>query len=429
VEPHHRQANRPFVERALEDPDTYRARAATRLDVASSGLAALAAGERLLEEIKNKPGLTGFFERAAEAPLSEGGVDEQPERSRDTPADDPGAEEARPEGQPAAEGEASEGEQHAPEVPGRDARRAVRRATCAGREEADGVASAMAGWGLAPADLARVPLGERLELLKLLSGERMAHLLEMVGRMRNMARKSARNAVRERTDEIHSVQTSGDVFRLLPSELAALASEVPERRLEAEARLIEGHSLSWELKAHEKEKRGPVVAMIDSSGSMEGHPMEWAAAVALGVVDLAAGRGGLSKRASALLHFNERIISEVRFAPGERDPRKLLCVATVGASGGTAYEPALERALEIAAESFYEGADLLLITDERCRLGDPFLRKFLGEKQRRRMRLFSVVIGARSSGELERYSDGVWTLGDLAGGYPDDVAAKLFGSL
>jgi hypothetical protein len=430
VEPRHRRANRPFALRALEDPDTYRARAATRLDVASSGLAALAAGERLLEEIRNRPDLRGFLDRAAGAPRSEGGVDGQPERSGDAPADEPGAEEgAPPDGPPAPYREGTEGQQHAPEVPGRDARRAVRSATRAGREEADRMVKAMAGWGLAPADLARVPLGERLELLKLLSGSQMARLLEMVGKMRNLARKSARDAVRERADELHSVESSGDVFRLLPSELAALASDILERRLEAEARLLAGGSLSWELNAQEKEKRGPVIAMIDSSGSMEGHPMEWATAVALGVVDLAAGRGGLPKRSSALVHFNARVVSEVRFAPGERDPRKLLCVATVGASGGTAYEPALECALEIAAESSYDGTDLLLVTDEQCRLGDPFLRKFLGEKQRRRMRLFSVLIGARSSGELERYSDGVWTLGDLAGSYPDEAAAELFGSL
>jgi uncharacterized protein with von Willebrand factor type A (vWA) domain len=257
----------------------------------------------------------------------------------------------------------------------------------------------------------------------------MARLLEMVGRMRNLARKSARDSVRQRTDEVHSVKTSGELPRLLPSELAALASDIPERRLEAEARLLTGGSLSWSLKGREKEKRGPVIAMIDSSGSMEGHPMEWATAVGLGAVDLAAGRGGLPKRSSALVHFNGRVVSEVSFAPGERDPKKLLCAATVGASGGTAYEPPLERALEIAAESDYDGADLVLVTDELCRLGDPFVRRFLGEKERRRMRLYSVLIGARSSGELERYSDAVWTLGDLAGGYPDDVAAELFGSL
>ena len=81
-----------------------------------------------------------------------------------------------------------------------------------------------------------------------------------------------------------------------------------------------------------------------------------------------------------------------------------------GPFGGTAYEPAIERALEIAAESDYDGADLVLVTDERCRLGERFLRRFLGEKERRRMRLYSVLIGARSSGELERYSDAVWTL-------------------
>jgi hypothetical protein len=45
------------------------------------------------------------------------------------------------------------------------------------------------------------------------------------------------------------------------------------------------------------------------------------------------------------------------------------------------------------------------------------------------MRLYSVLIGVRPSGELERYSDGVWALRDLAGGYPIEVAAELFGSL
>jgi uncharacterized protein with von Willebrand factor type A (vWA) domain len=236
--------------------------------------------------------------------------------------------------------------------------------------------------------------------------------------------------VRGRTDEIRSVETSGELSRLLPSELAALASDVPERRLEAEARLVEGRSLCWQLKSREKEKRGPVIPMIDSSGSMEGYPMEWATAVALGVVDLAAGRGGLPKRASALVHFNERVLSEVRFAPGERDPKKLLCVATVGASGGTRYEPAIERALEMAAEPAYEGADLLLVTDELCRLDDPFLERLLEEKKHRRMRFFSVLIGSpRSSGELERYSDRVWTLRDLGGTYPDHAAGELFGSL
>ncbi len=162
--------------------------------------------------------------------------------------------------------------------------------------------------------------------------------------------------------------------------------------------------------------------VVHNSGSMgealAGSPhkkMEWATAVALGLVDLAAGRGGTPKRASAVLFFNTGVAHEVRFAPGERDARKLLGVATVSAGGGTSYEPAIERALEIARESEFDGADLVLVTDELCRVGEGFLEGFLEEKQRRKMRLLSVVVGYASSGELGRYSDRVWPLTDLAG--------------
>jgi len=240
--------------------------------------------------------------------------------------------------------------------------------------------------------------------------------------MRSLARQKAKEKVRERRDEVHSIELSGDLGCLLPSELALLASPQEERSLTALGRLARGESLSWELRGKEKEKKGPLIAMIDSSGSMgealAGSPhkkMEWATALALGLVDLSAGRGGLPRRASAVLFFNARVAHEVRFAPGERDARKLLDVATVRAGGGTSYEPAIERALEIARESDYAGADLVLVTDELCRADEGFLNAFLEEKERRKMRLLSVVVGYASGGELARYSDRVWALTDLAG--------------
>lgn len=86
------------------------------------------------------------------------------------------------------------------------------------------------------------------------------------------------------------------------------------------------------------------------------------------------------------------------------------------------------RALEIAADSEYEGADLVLITDELCRVNEEFVEDFLAEKERRKMHLFSVLIGYSSSGELGRYSDQVWTLTDLAGPATwADAASEVFG--
>ena len=429
VEPRHRRANRPFVERTLDDPDTYRARATTRLDVPASALSALAAGERLLEEIKNRPSLAEFFDAAAERPPDFPGPEDGT----------PDAPQGEPQATPEPDDEQEDGgtpPEPSPELPGRDARRAARAAANAGREEAENLAGALSGWGLTPADLKRVPLGDRLRLLKALSAEEMGRLIDLVGKMRFLARQKAREKVRERRDEVHSVELSGDLSRVLPSELALIASPQEERSLAALGRLARGESLSWELRGKEKEKKGPLIALVDCSGSMDDpfgggssasptasptaspsahNKMEWATAVALGLVDLAAGRGGAPKRASAVLFFNAQVVHEERFAPGERDARKLLGVATVRAGGGTDYVPAIARALEIAAESEYRGADLVLVTDELCRVGDRFLGGFLAEKARLKLRLLSVVIGSATSGELGRYSDRVWPLTDLAG--------------
>jgi uncharacterized protein with von Willebrand factor type A (vWA) domain len=161
--------------------------------------------------------------------------------------------------------------------------------------------------------------------------------------------------------------------------------------------------------------------------------MEWATAIALALVDLAAGRRGssASKRRSHVLYFNERVVHEVAFAPGERDPRKLLSVATVGAGGGTDYRAALDRALEILAGGApaYAGADVLLVTDAICALDDEYVRRLLAEKGRMGFALYSVLIGSADTTELARYSDEVFCPTDLTGSEagPDGVAGEVFG--
>jgi uncharacterized protein with von Willebrand factor type A (vWA) domain len=468
VRPIFRRANRPFLERLLDDPDTYKARAATRLDAAASGLAALACGEKLIEEIQNRPALGEYLERSLREPSREmpgdddeggdvgepvesglgsddeetsgsggrinaSGGDETVVNDESTPDENGDADAVEPQ-TGTDEDSDSDGAEPGSETPdaddrrfpSRDARRAVRSASRAAGEEARKIGEALSGWGLSPADLVRVPFGERLDLLKRLSGPEMLSLSEIVGRMRNLARRASREKMRDRSDEIHSIETSSDLSRLLPTELSALASEIPVIRLAAEARLIEGRSAAWRLAPRKKEERGSVVALVDVSLSMEGHPLQWATAVALGVVDLAAGRNGLPRRASAVLHFNTRVVSEVRFAPGERDAAKLLAVASVGASGGTAYEPAIVRAMEITSEFGFDGADILLITDQLCHVGEAFVESLIADKERSGVKLYSVLIGASSSGELERYSDRVWLLSELAVA-GEEAAGELFG--
>ena len=277
------------------------------------------------------------------------------------------------------------------------------------------------------------PLGKRFELARRLRGKDLWRLADLVGRMRRLAAAKRRRKEVAKHDEVYSVTLGGDPARMLPSELAAgLASRNPLRRRDFYRRLAEGQILSHELRAEERSGRGPVVALIDASGSMSGQNMEWAVAVTLALVDATAGRGrGGPKRRSSVLFFNSQLVREVAFEPGERDAKKLLEVAAVGAGGGTDYRPALARAVEIAGGSGHEGADLLLVTDALFRLPEGSVEELEGHKGRLGFRLYSVLIGAdrrRAGEELGRYSEEVWVAADLAAD-GDEVAGSVFGRI
>lgn len=424
------KANRPFVERLLEDDETRRTRINTRLDDMSAALAALAAGEKVLEEIEDRPELSEFVEQASsedERPDEEQDDAEEGDSRTETP--DPDEQEAPSQPDPDARQTAPSPPPAPPQAPPpRDLRRAIRAAAEAGAEDAEATEEALAGWGLDPADLASVPLGERIELARQLRNPRFKGQFDLVGSMRNLAHAKASEKVKSRSDEIHSIELSGDISRMLPSELAAgLASPSRERRLDFYRRFAEGQILSYELMADEKQAKGPIVAAIDCSASMSGHNMQWAIAVALALVDLASGGGANAsdKRPAALVFFNESVKKTVRFAPGERDPYKLLEVATTGASGGTAYEPAIKQVFALCEESAHQGADVLLVTDGICRVPEEFSQWVREEKSRMNSSFYSVLIGSTQSGELQRYSEEVWTVTDLISA-GDDTAAEIF---
>ena len=421
VEERHRRTNRPFVERLLEDEKTRVARLWTRLDPLSSGLATLAAGRRVLEEITEEPEPKDSSQRAQEDP--------PPTEQQSGTGEDPPGEGAGTGGPPPEEGTGDEGEPTEDEL-----RRAIRAAAGEALEEAENLHEALSGWGLSPADLSKVPLGERFELARRLRGKDLRRLADLVGRMRHLAAAKRRKKEKERREEVHSVTLGGDPARILPAELAAgLASRNPSRRLDFYRRLAEGQILSHELRAEDPSGRGPVVALIDASGSMSGQKMEWAVAVAVALVEEAAGgrRRGAPRRRASVLFFNSRPVREVDFEPGERDAKKLLDVATVGASGGTDYRPALTRAVEIVGGSRHEGADLLLVTDALFRLPEGSVEELAGHKRRLGFRLYSVLIGAdrrRAEEELGRYSEEVWVAADLAAD-GDGVAGSVLGRI
>ncbi|WP_243684688.1 vWA domain-containing protein [Methanosarcina barkeri] len=88
--------------------------------------------------------------------------------------------------------------------------------------------------------------------------------------------------------EVHSVTFSGDLQTLLPAETVKLINPLLKRKFYAD--MLEGKLLTYQLKGENwnsdsagKKRKGPVVALVDTSASMRGSPELLAKAVVLAV--------------------------------------------------------------------------------------------------------------------------------------------------
>ncbi len=432
VDPAHLRSNRPFVEKLREDEGTMIARLDTATDEVASALATVEAAKRILEELARRPELKDWMDREA-TPRPEDGA--QPDPPEGDPASGSGPKDANtPDGD--APPDPSPDAEPIPAGFAAELRAMARAAARAAGAEAQGHAGALRDWGMRPADLRTAPIGERLEIARKLKTKRMQDLADLLGRMRNHRRATERRKLKANRDEVHGIETSGEIGRALPSEIAqAFDTKNPRRKLDFYRRLSERSVSSYALRADEPMGRGPVFAMIDSSGSMMGAPMAWASAVALALAHAASGRAGTGARRVHAIFFNARVVLETELAPGETDVRKFLALGTVEASGGTDYVPPFLRALDVLSRGPRKpdegAADLLLVTDGACALPEDFAARLREEKAARGAKLVCVLVGDHArAGSVEAFSDDVLRASDLArASGARDAAGYLFESL
>lgn len=386
------KVNRPFVQKFMEDPATAETRIHTMLDDLAAGVATIEAAGKLNEELKNRPELKPALDGVKQAQKQQQAGNEQ------------GAADTMQQVQQWLQGKATE------------VRQAMRAAARSGREKAQELEETLLGWGLSTGDLKTVPLGDRLQLAdRITRDRRLKQVADLVGRFRNLARSKQKDKVKKERDEIHSIKTGNDLEHVLPQELANLRH--PILKLEFYRKYSERALLQYDLKTREPKGRGPIVALIDISGSMNGQPLDWAIATALALVDTAARQ----KRRSKVIFFDTEVKKEVEFGPGERDIHKIMNIAQTGTAGGTAYEPALMAAKKDIETVNYKNADVVMVTDGYCAVSESFLEEFNAVKKRLEFRCFTVLIGSNSE-DLKKWSDKVWAVKKL----DEETAGEIF---
>lgn len=140
-------------------------------------------------------------------------------------------------------------------------------------------AAAMCGLGAgepgSPRDLKRIT-----EVYKRVKrSPRLKKIAELAGRFRRVAASKQRQKVAHGVDEVIGVTVGAELARLIPAELMKLAD--PDLELDVSRRLLEGQTQVREVRAVEPVGRGPIVVVVDESGSMSGTKIETAKALAL----------------------------------------------------------------------------------------------------------------------------------------------------
>ena len=301
---------------------------------------------------------------------------------------------------------------------------AMRKASKEAKEKAKDV-SQLLSWGMEPGEPETLEnLKEKMEVArKLMKDEKLQKIIKMAGRYRRLALSIKKQKIREAVSEVYTIKMNSDLKRALPSELVKVA--VPELKPLFLMDLINGKILSYELKGKERVGRGPVIVLIDNSGSMSGYKEVWSKAVALGIFAACFDEG----RKFIGVHFSSRHdpLIEVEILPRtNKIPQRIYRFISTFIGGGTDFEKPLNRAVELMGE--LPKADVILITDGICAVSDEWLKRFLNTKRELDFKVLSIVVGqpgACTDETLLKFSDVVYNPLDLEK-EGDDVAVQIF---
>lgn len=240
------------------------------------------------------------------------------------------------------------------------------------------------------------------------SSATLRRIVELAGRLKACAR--AKRATRSdfARSEIVGIEPTDDFASLVPSELGCLAH--PLLTADLAARVTERAGVGWELRGDERAKRGPLVILLDQSGSMDGDRDAWAKAVTLALLD-AAKR---DRRAFGVVLYAGHVTSAKLYPdPGKADPMELLTLLGSRADGtDTRFAPPMKQGLDwIERAASMRRADVVHVSDGGASSEDA------GEHMRRAENIgahvFGIAVGTDGMA-LRQWSHEVASISDVS---------------
>ena len=255
-------------------------------------------------------------------------------------------------------------------------------------------------------------------------GDEFRHLVQEMNRNRHIRdvlkrlgkgsasveKKDKSKVAKIKKDELFGINKSGNISRMLPSELLNLEDE--NLKYLFYAKYLENSLLTYEIKGKDEiekneteekiSNKGPIVVCLDTSGSMKGTPLLRAKALVLSITKILREE---NRELYVILFGAKGQFQEISLE-GEEDICRAIKFLKKSYEGGTDFETPLRRGIEIISEKEnYRKADILMVTDGSCRISYQFKRVLKEEKERLDFKIYTVICEAD---RVEKdFSDGV----------------------
>lgn len=245
----------------------------------------------------------------------------------------------------------------------------------------------------------------------------LARICQLAGRWSRLVAAAQKRKVLHGQDEVVGVTLGGDISSLIASESSKLADD--DLALDVMRRIVESSAMIRDQRGVEKVAKGPIVVIVDESGSMNGDPVCNAKAYALAMYRLAKHQN----RWCCLVGFSGSDDGNyLVIRPGEDKTSELFEWLEHFFGCGTDMDvPLVELPKRWGEHGMPAGrTDIIQITDAECRVPDEMAASFNAWKQQNKVKFNVILVGCGDGRSLKCVADRIWTADSI------DVSAEAF---
>ncbi len=262
-------------------------------------------------------------------------------------------------------------------------------------------------YGTAPGTPEMRSAQEKLQFAqKIANSSRWKQLFKVMGRFQHFALASSQRKVEDVPHEIVGIELGSDLERMLPSEFMYLTD--PDLEDVFLKNFVEGNLMQWEMQGEDNVGKGPIVLLIDGSGSMAGGygrrgaltPEIWSKAAMLGFLALAEReKRDVYVRQFGSTHEHRDWVFPYQTHRDAVRPEALFEAGEYFLNGGTDFMSPLTWALgKVTAGDEWSRSDVVIITDGQAPVSPQFREKYTREKEEKNFRAFGLFIGTPGGG-------------------------------